>query len=693
MIAGRPRVDAGLPYPLGASWDGKGVNFALFSANAEKVELCTFDPRGRREIARVALPEYTDEVWHGYLPDARPGMLYGYRVYGPYDPARGHRFNHHKLLLDPYARALAGKLRWTDAQYGYRIGSAREDLVMDRRDNAGGMPKCVVIESAFTWGEDHRPTVPWMQTVFYELHVKGFTVQHPGVAPALRGTFAGLAAPAVIAYLHELGVTTVELLPVHAFIDDRRLVEHKLRNYWGYNSIGFFAPEPRYLQGDPNEFKTMVKHLHEAGIEVVLDVVYNHTAEGNHLGPTFSFKGIDNASYYRLNQSDRRFYDDVTGTGNTLDLRHPRVLQMVMDSLRYWVEEMHVDGFRFDLAPALAREDDGYRRDAALFKAIQQDPVLSRVKMVGEPWDVGPGGYQVGNFPPGWSEWNGKYRDVVRRFWKGDLGVLPELASRLAGSSDLFAHNGRRPRASINFVTVHDGFTLNDLVSYNDKHNEANHEGNHDGANDNESWNCGVEGHADDPEIVSLRERQKRNFFATLLLSLGVPLILGGDEHGRTQHGNNNAYCQDNEISWVDWAHLTPRDLALEDFVKTMLRMRREHPAFKRDAFFRGEPLAGNGRKDIAWMRPDSHEMGPHDWTPERRTIGLFFGARPMLFVAMNAAPDDVIFALPDVEAVSWSLVLDTAIEGGTRRAVPSDDIVDYPMISRSLALFAGHAR
>jgi glycogen operon protein len=688
----RTRVEAGLPYPLGATWDGKGVNFALFSAHAEKVELCVFDPRGRREIARLQLPEYTDEIWHGYLPDARPGMLYGYRVSGPYDPGRGHRFNHHKLLLDPYAKALSGKLRWTDAHHGYRIGSKNEDLSFDRRDNASAMPKCVVVEEAFTWGEEHRPSVPWTETVFYELHVRGFTMQHPGVAPALRGTFAGLAAPAVIEYLRELGVTAVELLPVHAFIDDRRLVEQKLRNYWGYNSIGFFAPEPRYLTSDPNEFKTMVKHLHEAGIEVVLDVVYNHTAEGNHLGPTFSFKGIDNASYYRLAE-DPRYYDDVTGTGNTLDLRHPRVLQMVMDSLRYWVLEMHVDGFRFDLAPALAREDHGYARNGAFFKAIAQDPVLSRVKMVAEPWDVGLGGYQLGNFPPGWSEWNGKYRDTVRRFWRGDKGVLPELVSRLAGSSDLFAHNGRRPRASVNFVTVHDGFTLNDLVSYNEKHNEANHEGNRDGADDNMSWNGGAEGPTADPEIVNLRERQKRNLIATLLLSLGVPLVLAGDEHGRTQRGNNNAYCQDNDISWIDWTAISPRDRALGEFFKTMLRLRREHPAFERDAFFKGEPIVAGGRKDIAWMRPDGHEMEAGDWNTERRTIGFFLGARPMLMVAMNAAPDDVDFALPDVERVSWSLAIDTAIEGGAQRDVPADDVIVYPMISRSLAVFAGHAR
>jgi len=689
----RRNIGPGLPYPLGATWYGTGVNFALFSANAEKVELCLFDARGRRELERIVLPEYTDEVWHGYLPDLRPGTLYGYRVYGPYDPARGHRFNHHKLLLDPYAKALAGTLHWSDAHYGYRIGSQRADLSFDRRDNASGVPKCVVVDSAFTWVGDARPYVPWMQTVFYELHVRGFTIQHPEVPPPLRGTFGGLASPAVIAYLSGLGVTTVELLPVQAFIDDRRLVEQKLRNYWGYNSIGFFAPDPRYLPGgDPAEFKMMVKHLHEAGIEVVLDVVYNHTAEGNELGPTFSFKGIDNASYYRLAE-DRRYYDDVTGTGNTLDLRHPRVLQMVTDSLRYWVEEMHVDGFRFDLAPALAREGSGYARDAAIFKVIAQDPVLSRVKLVAEPWDVGPGGYQVGNFPPGWSEWNGKYRDTVRRFWKGDHGVLPELASRIAGSSDLFEHQGRRPRAGINIVTVHDGFTLTDLVSYDHKHNEANHEDNRDGTDDNRSWNCGVEGPTTDPLILGLRERQKRNFFATLLLSLGVPLVLAGDEFGRTQRGNNNAYCQDNEISWFDWSARGQHDLALTDFVKTLLRLRRGHPAFQRDAFFRGTPVDGEDRKDIAWMKPDGHEMESTDWTSARSAIGLYLGARPMLFVAMNASADELQFALPDATLVSWSLVLDTSIEGGTPRQIPEDDIASYTMINRSLAVFAGHTR
>ncbi|MBV8581487.1 MAG: glycogen debranching protein GlgX, partial [Candidatus Eremiobacteraeota bacterium] len=462
MIAARPRVEPGLPYPLGASWDGKGVNFALFSANAEKVELCVFDARGRRELARIALPEYTDEVWHGYLPEARPGMLYGYRVYGPYDPARGHRFNHHKLLLDPYAKALAGKLRWTNAHHGYILNSPRADLSFDKSDNATAMPKCVVLEEAFTWGDDDRPMVPWPDTVLYELHVRGFTMQHPDVQPALRGTFGGLAAPAVIAYLRDLGVTTLELLPVHAFVDDRRLVEQKLRNYWGYNSIGFFAPDPRYLQGDPSEFKTMVKHLHEAGIEVVLDVVYNHTAEGNHLGPTFSFKGIDNASYYRLNSSDNRWYDDVTGTGNTLDLRHPRVLQMVMDSLRYWVTEFHVDGFRFDLGVTLGREGHGFDPGSGFFDAACQDPVLSRVKLIAEPWDTGPGGYRLGQHPPGFAEWNDRFRDGLRRFWRGSDGQRSDFAARLAGSADIFEHRGRRPWASVNYAASHDGFTLRD---------------------------------------------------------------------------------------------------------------------------------------------------------------------------------------------------------------------------------------
>jgi isoamylase len=685
----RPRVDPGLPYPLGATWDGMGVNFALFSAHAERVELCVFDARGRRELARYVLPEYTDQIWHGYLPDARPGTLYGYRVYGPYEPARGHRFNHHKLLVDPYAKELHGSVRWSDAHYGYRIGGRSGDLSFDRRDDASGMPKCVVVDTAFTWGGDRRPQISWKDTIFYELHVRGYTQMHPDVPPALRGTFAGLSSPAVIAYLVDLGITTVELLPVHAFVDDRFLVERRLRNYWGYNSLAFFAPEPRYLTGGINEFKTAVKHLHEAGIEVVLDVVYNHTAEGNHQGPTLSLRGIDNASYYRLSE-DPRYYDDSTGCGNTLDLRHPRVLQLVMDSLRYWVEEMHVDGFRFDLATSLAREDAGYAKDAAFFKAIAQDPVLSRVKLIAEPWDLGLGGYQVGNFPPGWSEWNGKYRDTMRRFWRGSDGVLPEFASRLAGSSDLFGRDGRRPRASVNIVTVHDGFTLTDLVSYNGKHNDANLEDNRDGSDDNESWNCGAEGTTDEPDIMALRERQKRNLLASLFFSLGAPLLLAGDEFGRTQRGNNNAYCQDNEISWIDWNGRSGADLALADFTRMIIRMRKGHPAFGHEAFFHGEMLPKGDRKDITWLHDTGTEMNEEHWHANLRVVGVFFGERPLLAMLFNASEHDVDFVLPEPGSIEWTLALDTALDGTTANGATLDARPSYPLRSRSMAVFAG---
>jgi glycogen operon protein len=683
-------MDPGRPYPLGATWDGRGVNFALFSAHAERVDLSVFDARGRREIARYTLPEYTDEVWHGYLPDLRPGALYGYRVYGPYEPAYGHRFNHHKLLLDPYAKALSGSVRWSDANYGYRIGAPRADLSFDRRDNASGMPKCMVVDTAFTWGDDRAPRVPWMKTVMYELHVRGFTKLHPDVAPALRGTFAGLAAPRVIDYLHRLGVTTIELLPVHAFVDDRYLVEKRLRNYWGYNSIGFFAPEVRYLASGPDEFKTMVKNLHEADIEVVLDVVYNHTAEGNQLGPTFSFRGIDNASYYRL-AADKRYYDDTTGCGNTLDLRHPRVLQLVMDSLRYWVNEMHVDGFRFDLATALARETDGYQYHSGFFKALQQDPVLSQVKLIAEPWDLGLGGYQVGGFPPGWSEWNGKYRDTMRRFWQGNDGLLPDLASRIAGSSDLYHRHGRRPHASINFITVHDGFTLTDLVSYNGKHNEANGEENRDGTDDNASWNCGVEGATTDVDVLALRERQKRNLLSTLLLSIGVPLLQAGDEFGRTQHGNNNAYCQDNELSWIDWSARSEAGLALTDLVGSLIRLRAEHPAFRRDVFFTGEPHDEGGRKDIAWLTPAGHEMAEPDWHGNERTLGVLIGTQPVLAILLNASDEDVPFVLPDCNHLRWECVLDTSCDTDTAAdASPRAAIVPYVVKRRSMAVFNG---
>jgi len=544
----------GRPDPRGARWDGEGVNFALFSEHAEAVELCVFDDAGRRELQRIALTERTDQVWHCYLPEARPGMLYGYRVRGPYRPDEGHRFNAHKLVLDPYAMQIVGALRWSDALFGYAVGHKREDLSYDRRDSASGVPKCKVIDSAFTWGDDRRPDVPWHETVIYELHVRGFTLQHPAVPPALRGTYAGLATAPVIDFLKRLGVTTVELMPVHAFVDDRRLVEKGLRNYWGYNTIGFFAPDARYsASGKVNEFKTMVKTLHSAGLEVILDVVYNHTAEGNEMGPTLCFRGIDNHSYYRLQPDDERRYLDFTGTGNTLDMRHPAAMQLLMDSLRYWVNGMHVDGFRFDLASALARELHEVDRLGAFFDILRQDPVLSRVKLIAEPWDLGEGGYQVGNFPPGWAEWNDKYRDTMRAYWKGDGGLIGEFARRLTGSSDLYGRSGRLPHASINFVTAHDGFTLHDLVSYNDKHNESNLEDNRDGHNHNLSWNCGVEGPTDDPAINALRARQKRNLLATLLLSQGVPMLLAGDEIGRTQRGNNNAYCQDNATSWIDW--------------------------------------------------------------------------------------------------------------------------------------------
>ncbi|MFO7189818.1 MAG: glycogen debranching protein GlgX, partial [Pseudomonadota bacterium] len=593
----------GKPYPLGATWDGEGVNFALFSEHAEKVELCFFDAAGRREVQRITMKERTEQIWHCYLPEARPGLLYGYRVYGPYKPEEGHRFNPHKLLLDPYARNIVGSLRWSDALFGYQIGNKREDLSFDRRDSAGGMPKCKVIDPAFTWGEDRRPKIPWDDMVIYELHVRGFTMQHPDVPPALRGTYAGLTTAPVVDYLRRLGVTTVELMPVHSFVDDRYLVQKGLSNYWGYNTIGFFAPEARYsASGKVAEFKTMVKTLHSAGIEVILDVVYNHTAEGNHMGPTLSFRGIDNASYYRLVPDNPRYYNDYTGCGNTLNMQHPRSLQLIMDSLRYWVTEMHVDGFRFDLASALARELHEVDRLGAFFDIIRQDPVLSQVKLIAEPWDLGEGGYQVGNFPIGWAEWNDKYRDTMRAYWKGDGGIIHEFATRLTGSSDLYGRGGRRPYSSINFIASHDGFTLHDLVSYNEKHNEANGEDNRDGHDHNLSWNCGVEGPTDDPQIKALREQQKRNMLATLFLSQGVPMLLAGDKLGRTQRGNNNAYCQDNEISWLDWTD-NPERAQLFEFTRRLIALRRAHPVFRRREFFQGRPVQG-GAKDIVWLKP-----------------------------------------------------------------------------------------
>jgi glycogen operon protein len=692
MTARNGRIRPGQNYPLGATWDGGGVNFALFSAHATKVELCLFDPTGRHETARLALPEHTDEVWHGYLPDARPGQLYGYRVDGPYDPLHGHRFNPNKLLIDPYAKALQGHVRWHDALFGYRLGSPRGDLSFDRRDSAAGIPKCRVIDPAFTWGADRPPGRPWPETVIYEAHVKSLSKRHPSVPEPLRGTFGGLAHPAIIEHLVALGITTVELLPVHAFVDDRYLTERGLRNHWGYNTIAFFAPEPRYLaNGSQVEVRSAVKTLHDAGIEVLLDVVYNHTAEGNQLGPTLSFRGIDNAAYYRLSQDNPRYYDDVTGCGNSLNLRHPRVLQLVMDSLRYWVEEMHVDGFRFDLASALAREKDGFDHGAGFFDAVRQDPVLSRVKLIAEPWDVGAGGYQVGGFPPGWSEWNDKFRDTVRRFWRGDDGVLAELASRITASSDHYHHHGRRPWASINFVTAHDGFTLRDLVSYDAPHNEANHEDS--GHGDNKSWNCGVEGPTDDLAINALRLQQMRNMLATLLLSQGAPMLLAGDEIGHTQRGNNNAYCQDNEISWLAWEGWTDAERTQLDFVRRLIALRRANPAFHRPRFFTGAPLDGGNQKDVTWLSPAGREMQKEDWTlGYARCLGMLLGVAPgeagPFTVLVNAHHDRLDFMLPQAtpDAARWQRLIDTA-NGSNDAAASFAGGETYPLAGRSLVV------
>jgi isoamylase len=699
----QPIVWPGRPYPLGSNWDGEGVNFALYSEHAEKVELCLFDPLGRRETVRVPLPEQTDMVWHGYLPEVRPGQLYGYRVFGPYAPEQGHRFNPHKLLLDPYGKQIQGTIQWNDAHFGYRVGHKQEDLSFDRRDDAAGMPKNRVIDSAFTWGADARPNIPWHKTLIYEMHVKGFTQSHPDVPPHLRGTYAGLGTEPVIEYLTRLGVTSIELMPVHSIVDDRSLVERGLRNYWGYNSIGFFAPEPRYLATNTvREFKTMVKTLHSAGLEVILDVVYNHTAEGNQMGPTLSFKGIDNSVYYRLTSENPRYYKDYTGTGNTMNMQHPRVLQLIMDSLRYWVLEMRVDGFRFDLAATLARELHEVNRLGAFLDIIHQDPVLSQVKLIAEPWDLGEGGYQVGNFPVGWAEWNDRYRDTVRSFWKGDGGVLGDLAYRITGSSDLYAHSGRRPYASVNFVTAHDGFTLEDLVSYNEKHNEVNGENNRDGNNDNRSWNCGVEGPSDDPAIQALRAKQKRNLLASLLLSQGVPMMLAGDEIGHTQKGNNNAYCQDNELSWLSW-NLLPQDRELLLFAQRIINLRKRHPVFRRRHFFQGRPIKGADVKDVLWLRPDGGEMTEEEWRNSSvHSLGMFLSGQGLdetdergrkvsdtdFLVLLNPHHQDVAFTLPAFRPTSrWMAWMDTSRENGLRPAATHDSAATYPLQARSLVV------
>jgi isoamylase len=675
----------GAPAPAGASWDGAGVNFAVFSENAEAVELCLFDSDDpSRQTASLRLREVTAHVWHGYVPGLGPGQLYGYRIHGPYAPRDGDRFNPAKLLLDPYARAVAGRVDWEAPVFGYRIGHPRGDLSVDERDSGWGVPKGVVIDPAFDWGEDRPPATPWSETIIYEAHVKGATARHPEVPEALRGTYAGLASPAFLEHLTGLGVTAIELLPVHHFLDDHSLVEKGLRNYWGYNTLNYFAPDARYSSdgdrgGQVAEFKAMVKALHAAGIEVILDVVYNHTAEGNHLGPTLSFRGLDNRAYYRLVEDEPRYYMDYTGTGNSMNMLHPEVLKLIMDSIRYWVTEMHVDGFRFDLAATLARELHEVDRLSAFFDIIHQDPIISGVKLIAEPWDLGPGGYQVGNFPVLWAEWNGKYRDAVRSYWRGDRHAMAELGYRLTGSSDLYGSDGRRPTASINFITAHDGFTLHDLVSYERKHNEANGEGNRDGHDHNISSNHGVEGPTDDPAIQAVRERQKRNFLATLLCSQGVPMILCGDEIGQTQHGNNNAYCQDNEISWLDW-DLDDAARHLLAFTRRVVHLRKEHPALRRRRFFQGIEVRGSDIPDITWLTPDGREMSDDEWSADwTRALAFRLGGEALgdvdphgrlitdhdfLFL-LNADARPVTFRIPGDPAGDWHVTLDTARPSG----------------------------
>lgn len=676
------RIWPGKPYPLGATWDGAGVNFALYSQHATRVELCLFDSvEDRVETHCIPLREQTDLVWHGYLPDVKPGQLYGYRVHGPYKPEEGHRFNAMKVLLDPYAKAIGRTLRWSDSMFGYKVGHAKEDLSFNDVDNADCAALACVIDPGFRWGNDAPPRTPWHKTLIYETHVRGFTMQHPDVPEPLRGTYSGLASKAAIKHFLKLGVTAIELMPVHHFVNDRFLVTQDLTNYWGYNTLGFFAPETRYSASETphetvREFKRMVRQLHKAGLEVILDVVYNHTGEGNQMGPTISLRGIDNASYYRLAPENPRYYRDYTGCGNTLNVQSPRVLQLIMDSLRYWVQEMHVDGFRFDLCSALARELHSVDKLGAFFDIIHQDPVLSQVKLIAEPWDLGEGGYQVGNFPVLWTEWNGKYRDNVRQFWNGDGRVVSELATRLTGSSDLYEHSGRRPYASINFVTSHDGFCLHDLVSYNQKHNLANGEDNRDGDNHNASWNCGVEGDTDDPVINALRDKQKRNFIATLLLSQGVPMLRGGDELSHTQRGNNNAYCQDNDLSWLNW-DLDGRRSEFLEFCQRAIQIWREHPVLKRRKFFHGRPIRGSGAKDLAWLLPDGNEVSDVDWHSEKvQCLGMRLNGEmadefdergrriigETLLVILNTRDASAEFSMPAHKPHErWTPILDTA--------------------------------
>ncbi|MEO8369139.1 MAG: glycogen debranching protein GlgX [Candidatus Solibacter sp.] len=691
-----------MPYPLGATWDGKGTNFGVFSAHATKIEVCVFDEAAEKEIDRIALPEYTDEVWHGYLPDVHPGAPYGYRVHGPYEPAEGHRFNPNKLLLDPYATAHVGRLKWDPALFGYTMESG-DDLTFDERDSAPFLPKCTVVDPRFDWTGPRAPKIlPWDNTILYELHVRGYTQRHPAVPENLRGTYAGLGTPQVLEYIKSLGVTAIELLPVHTFISDKHLEEKGLKNYWGYNTIGFFSPDPCYAANPLDslrEFKELVGAIHSAGMEVILDVVYNHTAEGNELGPTLSFKGIDNASYYRLIPEKKRYYINDTGTGNTFNLSHARVIQMVTDSLRYWVQQTRVDGFRFDLGTILARENTGFDQESGFLKACRQDPLLGTVKLIAEPWDCGPGGYQVGEFPPGWAEWNDKFRDDVRDFWRSQLSAQ-RMADRLCASEAFFNRRGRKPWSCINFITAHDGFTLHDVVAYNDKHNEANGEDNRDGTSDNHSWNCGVEGPTSEPEVVEMRRRQIRNMLATLLLSQGTPMITAGDEFGRTQQGNNNAYCQDNEISWVDWSLLEENQSQVR-FVRQLTELRHKYPILRRNVFLNGQFIEELGVRDVTWINQAGEQMAEDDWhNPDLHFFGMLLDGRApasairqrgheaTLLLIFNAYPDDAECQLPACNGGGdWRLIVDTM----------KDEIDDpilcspgnqCPVGARSLAVF-----
>jgi glycogen operon protein len=686
------QLTRGAPYPLGATWDGLGTNFAVFSAHAERMDLCIFDPSGRRQIAELTLPECTDEVWHGYLPNARTGLIYGYRAHGPYTPQHGHRFNPNKLLLDPYARRIAGPLRWSDALFGYRVNSPRSDLSFDRRDSAPGMLKAIVADDVFDWGDDRAPNVPWSSTVIYEAHVRGLTALREDIRQNERGTFAALADENVINHLRRLGITAVELLPIHAFVQDRRLIEKGLRNYWGYNTIGFFTIEPRYLsEGARNEMRVAVRRLHAAGIEVILDVVYNHTAEGSELGPTLSFRGLDNASYYRLVQDNPRHCINDTGTGNTLNLSHPRVLQMVMDSLRYWVSSFHVDGFRFDLGVTLGREPNGFDPGAGFFDALRQDPVLTRVKLISEPWDIGPGGYQLGHHPPGFAEWNDRFRDSTRRFWRGDAGERPEFAARLAGSGDLFDRHARRPWASVNFVASHDGFTLEDVVSYAERHNDANGEDNKDGHGENYSANWGAEGPTKDPAILMLRQRAQRAMLATVMFAHGTPMLLGGDEFGRTQHGNNNAYCQDNEISWFDWRLAeSPEGRELTKYVARLIALRQEHTALRSRHFLHGRREPAPGVFDIGWFNEKGEAVAEDSWkNPEHRLLVLrratenSDGSVSILSLLLNPMGEDRVFNLPE-PVRPGRILIDSAQPQDPERSVTDNT---FNVLARSVVL------